>query len=277
MTTRRSFLLGAASLPLLSVAPKLAASTGEEYDLFAIAGQSNGTGRGDLALSPAVVGGSLECRVPRMLNGVLTGLPHLRALADPVQQTQQQDIIQRGSMWPAFANEYFAATGRNVVICGGCRDGQGLLNAWRLDAPYVTKLTEKVGHAQRLLSETGNTGILRGVIWIGGEQDAKSGISSDLWASEFVRLLQRFRSAFDAPTLPMFCVSLDTWIGYEAGSAAIRTAQQQACMTTAGLALVSQFRDYAGNGGLADAVHWNQPTLNAVGAEAALNVAASLY
>lgn len=282
MPNRREFLALSALASAAAMLPRLGSATeggiSGEFDIFGIAGQSNATGRGNLAESPIVTSGALECVVPAWVKGKQVTAPYLKALADPVQQNRQQPVEQFGSLLPAFANEYFRLTGRRVVICGGARDGQGLLNAWRLD-DYPDRLVEKCNHAKALLSAQGATGMVRGVLWCGGEQDAKTNVTQAVWEDAFARLLTRFRTKFANPNLPLFCVSLDrmTDPAYDAGFAAIRAAQAAVCARTTGLALVTQYRDYAGQRRMWDAIHWNQSALNAVGAEAALNVAASLF
>ena len=67
----------------------------EPLDLFIIVGQSNAEGRGNSAQSPAVTNGAY-----------ISGSTITPTLADPVGGAST------GSMWPAFANEWFAQTGR---------------------------------------------------------------------------------------------------------------------------------------------------------------------
>jgi hypothetical protein len=133
------------------------------YDIFPIAGQSNAMGVGDQSTSTAVPYGNA---VEYIDSG------YLKALKDPTQHAVEANVSLTGSAWPAFGKKYFELTNRRVCIVGSAYSGEGLVNGaiaggtW-LGPKLSVYLAHKVATAMRNVK-----GIVRGVIYIGGENDA---------------------------------------------------------------------------------------------------------
>ncbi|MDH5721826.1 MAG: sialate O-acetylesterase [Alphaproteobacteria bacterium] len=159
------------------------------YDFFLIAGQSNAEGRGASASAPAVTKGA----------GYLAdGAGNITALADPVGGAIT------GSAWPAFANEWFARTGRSAVFIEQATGGAGLLAAtgspnWSTTG---TLYGASVTAANNALSDLANifTPDISSinVLWAQGETDAVNingtTITAALYQTELETLIANYKT-----------------------------------------------------------------------------------
>jgi hypothetical protein len=243
------------------------------FPIFGIAGQSNATGQGNIALAPKVPAGHAYSCNADTSNGNVA----LVALKDPMQQIYTQAMPNYGSLWPAFANEYWQRTGTPVVLCGGAIDGMGLVNGsqpWIGDPRNMDALFGKIASAQTSIANQGNTSTLAGILWCGGEHDAQSAMTSADWTAAFASFVSDARARANDPNLPVYIISLDTAPGWAAGYARIRQAQIDAAATIAGVFLVVPYQNWSSIGWHVpnNEPHWSQPALNIVGALAAAEV-----
>lgn len=246
----------------------------QDYDIFAIAGQSNGTGQGDFATSTPCPWG----------DGVEYQDGFIKPLTDPTRHYATNvagNVSGTGSAWPAFAAKYFELTGRRACIVGGCASGVGLTTSggWNPSAVWRTALAAKTAAAKAFIESKGGTATVRGVIWLGGETDGVSAVSEATFEAGLSTLLSNLRTAFGDSSLPIFMMSVDqtTDAGQDAAFAAIRQAIVDAAAAVDGLELAMPYQSFEVNGQLEDTIHWNQTALNSAGEIVATNIAAILF
>lgn len=237
----------------------------DAYDMFVIAGQSNAMGVGSMATTEAVtLGNAIEYKAR---GGV-------HPLADPVQQEGVSSALY-GSAWPAFANDYYALTGRKVAFVGAAVSGEGLVftatprGGWS-GAELVPLLATKLAAAKAKIG--GAT--VRGVLWAGGEQDALSAITVNSYKASLVAFRDALRTATGIPTLPLLILSIDNLAGSESQYSIMRQAQSEAANENEGIELVMPYQGFINAGKTADGIHWNQVALNEAGTIAATSCAA---
>lgn len=249
----------------------------QSYDVFAIAGQSNAMGVGNYTTSTEV---PLGAAVEYMAQGFV------KQLADPTQHnvTSGGNFSLTGSAWPSFGAKYNELLGRRACIVGGAFSGVGLLHpgsgptgGWTASGPLLSDLAAKIESCMSFLAEKGSTSRLRGVIWVGGEQDVLASFTLASYKAALVDLRDRFRVATGNPALKLMIVSLDKSLdaGSEVKYAIIRQAQAEAAAENEGIELVVPFQNYY-DSGLSDGVHMNQLGLNDIGRIAANGAAAAL-
>jgi hypothetical protein len=124
-------------------------------------------------------------------------------------------------------------------------------------------------HIERL----GRTAKVRGVIWMGGEQDGVGAVNVTNYKADLVELRDRFRTATGIEDLPLLIVSLDDNATYPTNYANIRQAQSEAASENDGIELIVPFQDFLDAGELTDGVHYSQTALNTVGELAAASCA----
>ncbi|WP_324807238.1 sialate O-acetylesterase [Sphingomonas sp. LY29] len=236
------------------------------YDVFIVAGQSNAQGAAaGFGTTPALGRGAYW-----------SPWYTVNRMADPVRMLED-DVSLTGSAWPAFAEAWYVRTGNPVLIIGAAVSGCGLVTAgpdglWGSSGNLTTRAANQALEALTYLGAQAN---LRGVIWAGGEQDAEAlatGTPSQAtYAAALVDLRDRFRTALDKPTLPMFMISADrrTDGTYDAGYVTLRAAQVAAGTADSGIKLVVPYQNFVGAGLMSDVVHWNQTAQNTVGTTAA--------
>ncbi len=131
-----------------------------EYDMFVGFGQSNMEGRGVSASSPTVpLHQGKEFQAPSTI---------INPIVDPVAGATT------GSCWPAFANRYFALTGRVALVMDGAKGSAGLTETSSPGNSWVPTTglawTSGTGIADAAITDQGYN--LKGIFWAGMEQDA---------------------------------------------------------------------------------------------------------
>lgn len=245
-------------------------------DLWGVLGQSNPAGRGDQTLSPATI--------PGMAYEYRSGLI---PLADPVASGLLYGA-STGSMWPSFANEFTTYSERPSIISPCAVGGTVLLpesttgdGHW---GPGGTRFSTAMTRIQNAINGAVTAGYEPTVhlTWGLGETDATEyPVLADLQEAMYdalIDLIERARTALALPTLKMYVWRLGTRPGGEAGCAAIRAAQDQACTDHDGLVMAyTRTVDFPALGWMkSDQLHYNQTGLNDCGTVGAREVARDL-
>lgn len=237
-----------------------------EYDIFAVAGQSNAMGKGDAATSTAPTLGSA-------IEYVDSG--YAKPLQDPTQGAVPNQSALSGSAWPAFAKRYYEVTGRRVCIVGSAYSGEGLINGsisggtW-LNGEFLTDaLAFKVRNAQRDFK-----GRLRGVLYLGGENDATLAFTQAQYEAYLVAFRDKLRKKLNDSSLQLLILSIDESVFAYPQYAVMRAAMENAAANNEGIKLVLPYQGWYAAGKTSDGIHWNQEALNASGVIAADNCAA---
>jgi hypothetical protein len=176
-----------------------------EWDLFMIAGQSNGEGRGDWRIGENIAAGICK---------VWNGTAFVDTLVDPIGGAST------GSAWTSFVNEYYQLTGRGVLLVEQATGGSALLaaaassNNWSptgaLRAAAATAYEAAYANALANLKSVRKAGVL----WAQGETDAKGitagtdGVTAANYYAGLEGLITYFATQFDFGTnsLPFYIV-----------------------------------------------------------------------
>lgn len=244
-------------------------------DVFLIAGQSNAEGRG-------TTGDASPSTVQYYIDGSSIVYP----LADPVGGALN------ASMWPAFANEWLAQTGRRAAFVEGATGGTALLAA----ADTGSGNWSPTGTQRASAVSTFNTAIaaIDGapdhtlgnvyVVWVQGEADAQAVNGSTVTGALYKQALIDLCDYFDANITGGIEEMLVVRSGrrndllFPAGFAEIRAAQDAACADHAKLRMIYRGAysfNYAGQRLMEDTLHWNRTALNRAG-KAGARAAATL-
>lgn len=244
----------------------------ETYDVFLVAGQSNAQGVGDFTQStPVPFGAAIE----------YNAFDSFKPLADPMQMRDPSDYSRTGSAWPAFATKYNALTGRKVCMVGFAASGVGIIQPTTVEnwgntsmGALPRRAARKLMGAIACLERHGCTAVPRGVLYIGGEQDAIAVLNLATYKAHLVALRDRFRLETGIPTLPLLILSIDDKADDQADYALIRQAMVEVAAENSGIHLVMPYQNFRAAEMLSDGLHWNQAALNIAGEIAATNVAA---
>lgn len=243
-------------------------------DLFLVVGQSNAEGRGSSASSPSVLPGAGWYWS--------SGGGLVKSLADPVGGANT------GSMWPSFANQYYALTGRTACLVEEATGGSALIAAasatnWSATGSLRSVAVASCNSARAAIIADGEKK-LGGVYVISsqGEQDAVSVNGTTVTGAIYKTELEALASYFAANITGFTQMGVvRTGAANDRAAAvnwaAIRQAQEDACAASANLTML-----YRGTSGLpfdarrlmADSVHYNQTALNEAGRIAARGLSA---
>lgn len=234
----------------------------DPLDLFVIVGQSNAEGRGDSSQSPSSPNG-------RYYDGSVIG-----ALADPVGGANT------GSMWPAFANEWYSRTGRMPCFVEHATGDTGLLAAaggpgnW---SPSGSLRAAAAGGASAATAAiTGASDYLLGkvyFIWVQGERDAEQYNGTTITGALYEQALEDLAAYFKSQVpqmVTMGVVQSGQYYGapqYNEGFWEIRAAQDRACADSANLTMLYRGAYSFGPRGLQPGPdhHWYQSGYNMAG------------
>ena len=245
----------------------LAQLDGQDYDILGFGGQSNMQGQGDYLTSTPVTWG----------DAVEYALGYIRPLKDPTRHYSPPagSVSNTGSLLPAFAAAYTAATGRKLCVVCGAASGIGITTGgWNPSPVYRDALAAKMVEAKALIEAAGGTATIRGIVFEGGENDAMNSIAKATVKTGVVTLRDNLRAALgaadpagDYSAMPVFMMSIDrnTDSAKDAAFQAVREAISEACTENGGLDLVMSYQDFMGAGLLVDTIHWNQTALNTAG------------
>lgn len=144
------------------------AVAGSDNDIYIIAGQSNGSGRGT----------NNQSYSHASLTAYMFGNNYvLQVLTDPVDsETGQLDSVSSdggsaaGSCWPLLATQIMAQTGRAVIFVP-CALGGSSITAWQPGSDHQDRTTLYGSMVYRAI-QTLPYGTLKAVLWWQGEADA---------------------------------------------------------------------------------------------------------
>jgi len=231
-----------------------------------IVGQSNAEGRGDSAESPSAPNG-------RFWDGSA-----LVPLADPVGGALT------GSMWPSFSNEWFSRTGRMSAFVEAAHGGTALLpdQAGSNWSPSGTLRGDAVSAALSAISAVSQSGdfSLGNVyfIWAQGETDAENAVAEADYEAALEALAAYFKAQVpQMETMGVVQTGRHRDQPYYVGFAAVRKAQDDACLNSPNLTMVYRGTHsfWASNPSrMKDLLHYNQDGLNLAGKCSAIGLAA---
>ena len=240
--------------------------------LFIVAGQSNSVGNAE---APA-------CEVADYAGQFWnwrTSPAQLAPLRDPVYRS-----TTRGTAWPAFGREFFARTGRKVVILSVGSNGsyvtdQGssITNTWYGDASVLRQTATTQYQACTAALGTKDTDwTLGGLIWIQGEQETGQIGSGSMQISEWIEgtlsVFSFFRTLTAVSTMPIYVSQIglseatQTSESAARGYAAVQNAQVQICTENENDHLAfAGAKSFLKAKYMADTVHYNQKGYNILG------------
>ena len=251
-------------------------------DVFVAAGQSNALGRGRASRSPDVPrGAAFEYKWTE---------DSIVPLDDPVgEDAPPEQQATTGSLWPAFATEYYARTGRPAVYVAYSSGGSGQTPGSRMDPDRLWSrggtlyddARDELLAALDYLEDEGFDPTVRGCVWLQGEQDAhaidRRIISKSEYADAFEDHIDRWQS--DVQDDFRFFV---LQIGHErrgdtSGYRAVRAVQSAVANRRAYVHMVSTIQtNFPAEGKMQDALHYTQEGYNEAGETAGKNTAAVL-
>ena len=190
-----------------------------------------------------------------------------------------------GTLWPSFCNTWYAATGRVPAIVNSALGGTSLLAAadggagnWSSTGTLRSSALSALNGAISSTTITASINSSR-IILIQGEQDAMRIDGTTVTGALYQAALPDLWAYFSGqvPTLAEMCIIQSgnynpSGTGYDAGFAAIRQAQNDACKASSSLRLIdTEAQNFVSLGYMADTVHWSQTGYNLVGPTAANN------
>jgi hypothetical protein len=171
--------------------------------VFLLMGQSNMSGRGDLAALPQ--------QVPDP-NILLFGNDDvLKAAAEPLDSPAGQiDMVSADNLAAVGPGLSFARTlrtnfGPRSIILVPCAKGGSSLAQWSPNPTPSTLYGSCLRRAKAAITEGAELG---GVLWYQGETDAASLSETALWPSRMATLVFRLRQDLRSPALPWVVVGL---------------------------------------------------------------------
>jgi hypothetical protein len=170
-------------------------ASAQEADIYLLMGQSNMSGRGDLAAMPAVRPDDVW---------MYTNSGQWTHAVEPVDDaTGQVDAVsadpQAGySPSLAFGLSLQRRTGRSIGLVP-CARGGSAMEAWQ---PATSRDT-LYGSCLARAREARRYGVIRGVVWLQGESDAMTSGLADLWPTRFATLVAALRRDLGDAALPM--------------------------------------------------------------------------
>lgn len=179
----------------------------------------------------------------------------------------------RGTIAPAFANQYFEKMKEDVCIVHCAVDGSRIKN-WVHDANHFLQTAmEKFCHAQEYMAKRYPIG-RKFAIWIQGESDGKYGTDPIYYKEKLIEIGRQLEETCGIQEV--FVSRTGHWLPDEENLTRLRrigAAQEKACAEENNLILVSKIASrFPGEGLLQDAVHYNMEALNILGSEIAENI-----
>jgi len=198
-----------------------------EYELCVVMGQSNCRGNGVAAQSPTGTG--LEVHT----NGTIE-----TSIVDPVGQDDSPfQIATTGSIWPSLANEYYALTGKKLIILqlavGGSAQharadfGTGY---WIGGENNIYDLAKtEIDAALTALNLTEYNYLFKWIIWFQGETDAIAIYNSDetqeQYEADLATMIGYFFNDYSTHSLKFGIIQIASVTGYTTECAQIQSAQ----------------------------------------------------
>ncbi len=245
------------------------------FDLFLVAGQSNADGRGTGGALPATGVGYQWSSA----DGAVV------AMTNPVGNTAES----KGSMWTAFAAEYFRRTGRGVIICSAAIGSSTLIaasavgggaNHWGAGGSNRAVATARFANCVAWLDAQGWAYQFAGILWSLGETDGgaiDAGTVTAQQVKDGFEPLLTFLRAGTSPKAPFVIVRTGRrGDGDTTGWRAVRDMQRDWCRSFDGVHIgYTGTVTYPARNLMGDNLHYSQAGLDEAGFMTAI-VAASV-
>lgn len=166
-------------------------------DVYILAGQSNMSGRGDIAdLTPAE-------RAPDPRIRLYANDGRWRVATEPLDDaTGQLDAVSADPRAAVGPGLFFARALDRPVVLVPCAKGGSAIAQWRPDTRTDTLYGSCLARARAA------GGRIAGVLWYQGETDARDTAAARRWSAAFADLARAFRRDLAAPRLPFAVVRL---------------------------------------------------------------------
>lgn len=198
-----------------------------EYELCVVLAQSNGRGNGDYLESPAGIG--LEIHT----NGTIE-----TSIVDPVGQDDSPfQIATTGSIWPSLANEYYALTGKKLIILqlavgGSAQHARADIGPgyWIGGENNIYDLAKaEIDAALTALNLTEYNYLFKWIMWFQGETDAiaihNSIETQEQYAADLATIIGYVFSDYSAHDLKFGVIQIASVTGYTTECAQIQAAE----------------------------------------------------
>lgn len=230
---------------VLATAALLTACAGEVWqarrpaEIWLLMGQSNMSGRGDLAALPAALAAA-DARIWVWGNDGVLALAR-EPLDSAIGQRDAVSADVQAGVGPglAFARARLAGRPHRRLILVPCAKGGSAIAEWAPAEGHESLFGSCLARAQG----PSRHGRLTGILWYQGETDARDPASAAAWSSSFDVFLGGFREALGLKVLPIIVVGLadppvvGPYAGRYPGWPTIQAAQAR--LHEPGLAVVS--------------------------------------
>ncbi|MEA1930910.1 MAG: sialate O-acetylesterase [Euryarchaeota archaeon] len=233
----------------------------EAAEVFLIGGQSNATGHG-----------SSEASIPPPEGAAFEHVPHegFEPLVDPV------GTANTGSAWPAFADAYWAASGRYAVYVPASVGGTSVHpaandNWWGESGGLLYRALGRLRSATVNLQRAGITPRFGGLLWHQGETDAhaidEGRIEPADYRLAFETMIERYRLEIGDRQAPMSVFQLGRRRdGETQGFQELRRIQRAVAAADPNVEVVFEGAvAFPAAGKMKDMLHYNQAGLNEMG------------
>lgn len=215
----------------------------DEADIVVAMGQSNMCGSGgSIAESPVVSEGVLQYQ-----GGVI------------------EPLKRQGSLLPSFGNSFYRQTKKPVILVQTARGGSSSV-AWLRDGLVQDSVKQLQALKKKLEKHKVKIGHVY-MIWMQGETDAKKGIDKATYMSNCRKIFKKMKSA---GTQKFLMIQIGQYRNRKYNVDVIIDAQKTICKKNKDFIMVSDITKKLSNDTkwYRDDVHFNQPALNKIGAEA---------
>lgn len=193
-------------LPALALAAACASASppSPPTQIFLLTGQSNMSGRGDLAELPP------DWHTPNPRIRVLSNGGILRLAIEPIDSAGNQiDAVSAdpsAGVSPAFAFAKAVVEERpeSSILLVPCAKGGTLIAAWASAKGRDTLYGSCLARAR----EAAELGTIAGVLWYQGESDTDSYELAGVWPRAFANIVSALRADLGKPDLPVLMVSI---------------------------------------------------------------------
>ncbi|MEM7244043.1 MAG: sialate O-acetylesterase [Acidobacteriota bacterium] len=180
-------------------------------DVFLCTGQSNMSGRGDMA--------DAETPIDEVHVYHADGLWKMgqEPMDDATGEREQVAADNGGGARDAghspmlrFGKEVHASTGLPVGIIPSPRGGTAIWDEWQRDVDDPDSHESLYGNAMRRARDQNDPNGFAGVLWFQGESDAADNRTLEQYRDDLERLISQLRSDLSQPDLPFFIAQLAT-------------------------------------------------------------------
>lgn len=190
--------------PLLGKAENIPASPPRDLSIYLLMGQSNMSGRGDLAQLPSAL------NLPQGNLWLYGNDGKWRLAIEPLDDaTDQIDEIssdaKKAGVGPGlfFAKSLLKSKKARIGLVP-CAKGGSSLSQWKPNADRTRLYGSCLARAQEAASQ----GRIAGVLWYQGETDAEKMETAELWSERMIALVESLRSDIGQQCLPWVIVGL---------------------------------------------------------------------